>query len=70
MLNIKKLLFDYSITQRDFAEIINCSQSEVSLFANGKRRLGQRHIEALVKRFGPDVINNRLAPQESRAPYK
>lgn len=58
MLNIKKLLFDYSITQRDFAEIINCSQSEVSLFANGKRRLGQRHIEALVKRFGPDVINN------------
>ena len=57
MVNIKQLMFDYSITQRQMAEIIECTQSEVSFFSNGKRRLGARHIEALVAHFGQDTID-------------
>lgn len=57
MVNIKQLMVDYSITQRQMAEIIDCAQSEVSFFSNGKRRLGARHIEALVAHFGQDTID-------------
>lgn len=57
MVNIKQLMFDYSITQRQMAEIIDCTQSEVSFFSNGKRRLGTRHVEALVAHFGQDTID-------------
>lgn len=57
MVDIKQLMFDYSITQRQMAEIIDCTQSEVSFFSNGKRRLGTRHVEALVAHFGQDTID-------------
>lgn len=62
MVNIKQLMGDYSITQRQMAEIIECTQSEVSFFSNGKRRLGARHIEALVAYFGQDVIDSYTTP--------
>lgn len=71
MVNIKQLMFDYSITQRQMAEIINCTQSEVSFFCNGKRRLGARHIEALTDYFGEDVLasyrEQKLPPQTASA---
>lgn len=61
MVNIKRLMRDNSITQRTMAEIMGCTQSEVSFFANGKRELGKKHIDALVSHFGETVINRYMA---------
>lgn len=65
MVNIKQLMFDYSITQRQMSEIIGCTQSEVSFFANGKRNLGKRHIDALTAYFGKEKIESYTTPKES-----
>lgn len=62
MVNIKRLMFDRSITQRVMAEIIGCHQSEVSFFVSGKRKLGARHINALISYFGKDVIDAYTIP--------
>jgi transcriptional regulator with XRE-family HTH domain len=56
-MGLKKLMFDRGITQREMAKIIDCTQSEVSFFCNGKRKLGLRHLTALENYFGKDVIN-------------
>lgn len=64
MVNIKQLMFDYSITQRQMSEIIGCTQSEVSFFANGKRNLGKKHIDALIAYFGKEKIDSYTIPKE------
>ena len=56
-MGLKKLMFDRGITQREMAKIIDCTQSEVSFFCNGKRKLGLRHLTALENYFGKEVIN-------------
>lgn len=66
MVNIKLLMFDYSITQRQMAEIIGCTQSEVSFFANGKRNLGKKHLDAIITRFGKDVIDRYTISNDPR----
>lgn len=63
MVNIKQLMFDHSITQRQMSEIIGCTQSEVSFFANGKRNLGKRHIDALIAYFGKEKIESYTIPK-------
>lgn len=63
MVNIKQLMFDCSITQRQMSEIIGCTQSEVSFFANGKRNLGKRHIDALIAYFGKEKIESYTIPK-------
>lgn len=62
MVEIKTLMYDYSITQRRMAEILGCNQSEVSFFCNKKRRLSARHIEALKSYFGEEVVERYTTP--------
>ena len=56
-MELRKLLFDYDLSQREFANIIGVNQSEVSLFVNGKRKLSLRHLTALESHFGKEVID-------------
>lgn len=58
--NIKRLIFDKSLSQRVLAQIMDCQQSEVSLFANGKRDMNETQFAALVEYFGEDVINDYI----------
>lgn len=62
MIDLKRLLFDKDLTQRDLADIIGEYQSVISLLMTGKRRLMARHIEALESHFGKDVINSYTLP--------
>lgn len=62
MVEIKTLMYDYSITQRRMAEILGCNQSEVSFFCNKKRRLSARHIDALKSYFGEEVVERYTTP--------
>lgn len=65
-MKLKQLLFDYSLTQKEFAEIIDANQSEVSLFVSGKRSLSQRHIDLLIAHFGESVVKNYRTPESPK----
>lgn len=67
-INIKRLIFDKSLNQRLLANIMGCQQSEVSLFANGKRELSDKQYAALVEHFGQDVINDYALPADAFKP--
>lgn len=62
--NLKRLIFDKSLNQRVLAQIMGCQQSEVSLFANGKREISEKQLSALIEYFGEDVINDYSAPNK------
>lgn len=68
MANLRQLLFDYNLTQQQFADIIGAKQSEVSLFINGKRTLGSRHINALTEYFKKDIIAEYTTSSEQFNP--
>lgn len=63
-MDLKKLLFDFSLTQKEFADIIGANQSEVSLFVSGKRKLGLRHLIALKEHFGKQTIESYTISKE------
>lgn len=52
MIDLKRLMFDMSLTQNDLSNIIKESQSVVSNLANDKRPLLGRHIKLLKDYFG------------------
>ena len=62
--NTKRLIFDKSLNQRVLAQIMGCQQSEVSLFANGKRDINEKQLAALIDYFGEDVINDYSTPNK------
>lgn len=66
--NIKRLIFDKSLNQRVLAQIMGCQQSEVSLFANGKRDINEKQMAALIAHFGEDVINKYTLPDDAYNP--
>lgn len=68
MINIKRLIFDKSLNQRVLAQIMGCQQSEVSLFANGKREINEKQLAALIDYFGEDVINDYTLPADAYEP--
>jgi phage repressor protein C with HTH and peptisase S24 domain len=43
---------------------MGCQQSEVSLFANGKREISEKQLSALIEYFGEDVINDYSTPNK------
>lgn len=68
MVNLKRLIFDKSLNQRILAQIMGCQQSEVSLFANGKRDINEKQLSALIDYFGEDVINDYSLPADTFEP--
>lgn len=67
-INIKRLIFDKSLNQRVLAQIMGCQQSEVSLFANGKREISDKQLSALIDYFGEEVINDYILPSDAYEP--
>ena len=65
MIDLRKLLFDNNLSQRDLADIIGEHQSVISLLTTGKRRLMDRHISALISHFGKDTIDAYTIPDTS-----
>lgn len=64
MIDIKALMFDKSLSQRQLAEIMNTSQSEVSQIANANRRMLRKHIDGLIEYFGEETISQYRISQE------
>lgn len=70
MIDIKRLIFDNSLNQKTIAQIINCQQSEVSLFANGKREMSEEQVKKLEDYFGKDTIESYTRPDDHIRPIK
>lgn len=68
MVDIKKLIFDKSLSQRKIAEIIGTTQSEISHFANGRRPLLEHHLQSLIAYFGKETIDAYTIPDIPFAP--
>lgn len=63
-IELKRLMGDFLLSQRQMAEIMNTTQSEVSQLSNGNRRFMKKHIDALIAHFGEDVINQYTTPDK------
>jgi SOS-response transcriptional repressor LexA len=59
-------MFDKSLSQRELAEIMNTSQSEVSQIANAKRRMLRKHIDGLIDYFGGETISQYMVSEKSQ----
>lgn len=68
MVDIKRLLFDNDLSQRDLAAIMGEYQSVISLLMTGKRKLMDRHIEALIAHFGKETIDAYTIPDTPITP--
>lgn len=50
--NIKQFVFDYGIPQAELSEVLGLKQPQVSLLLNGKRKLQEKHENAMRERYG------------------
>jgi phage repressor protein C with HTH and peptisase S24 domain/predicted XRE-type DNA-binding protein len=64
VIELKRLIGDYDLTQKSMAEIMNTTQSEVSQLCKGNRRFMKKHIDALVAHFGQEVIDSYTTPDK------
>lgn len=68
MVDLKRLMFDMSLSQREMAQIIGTAQSEISHFANGRRDLKGQYLQSLIAHFGKEVIDSYTLPAEAYKP--
>lgn len=50
--NIKQFVFDYSIPQSELSDVLGLKQPQVSLLLNGKRKILEKHEEAMRAKYG------------------
>ena len=68
MIDLKRLMFDMSLSQREMAQIIGTSQSEISHFANGRRDLKGQYLQSLIAHFSKETIDAYTLPAEAYKP--
>lgn len=68
MIDLKRLMFDMSLSQREMAQIIGTAQSEISHFANGRRDLKGQYLQSLIAYFGQEVIDKYTLPSDAYEP--
>lgn len=68
MIDLKRLMFDKSLSQRDMAQIIGTAQSEISHFANGRRDLKGQYLQSLIAYFGQETIEAYTVPDTPITP--
>lgn len=68
MVDLKRLMFDMSLSQREMAQIIGTAQSEISHFANGRRDLKGQYLQSLIAHFGQEVIDKYTLAAEAYKP--
>lgn len=61
-------MFDMSLSQREMAQIIGTTQSEISHFANGRRDLKGQYLQSLIAHFGQEVIDKYTLPADAYEP--
>lgn len=65
MVNLKQLMFDKDITQKQLADILGVSQPSVSKIIRGERSLQKYQYDALIQEFGEGIIGEYSIPLPS-----
>lgn len=65
---LKRLMGDFDLSQRQIAEIMGTTQSEVSQLSNGNRKFMRKHTDALIAHFGQEVIDKYTLPTDAYEP--
>lgn len=65
---LKRLMGDFDLSQRQMAEIMGTTQSEVSQLSNGNRKFMKKHTDALIAHFGQEVIDKYTLPADAYEP--
>ena len=65
---LKRLMGDFDLSQRQMAEIMGTTQSEVSQLSNGNRKFMRKHTDALIAHFGQEVIDKYTLPADAYEP--
>lgn len=67
-MNLKQFITDYRLSQKELADVLGCTPTNVSNIASGKRNLTGLHVRLLIEKFGLDVISKYAEPSELPAP--
>lgn len=67
-MNLKQFITDYRLSQKELADVLGCTPTNVSNIASGKRNLTGLHVRLLIDKFGLDVISKYAEPTELPAP--
>ena len=59
---IEKFMSDYRLSQRELADVLDCSSTHISNIIKGKRALTGLHLRLLIERFGFNVISEYSEP--------
>ena len=63
-MNLKKFMEDGAVSPKELAEIFECSTSNVSNIANGKRNLTKYQMRRLIENYGFDKIAQYASADE------
>lgn len=64
MIDLKKLMFDKSLSQTKLGEILKIKQPEVSKLINGRRDIKQEHVDLLAAYYGQNAIESYIVSEE------
>lgn len=64
MIDLKKLMFDKSLSQTKLGEILKIKQPEVSKLINGRRDIKQEHVDLLAAYYGQNTIESYIVSEE------
>lgn len=63
-MDLKKFRFDYHLGQNELAELLGCTQANVSRLENGARSITGSQVASLIEKYGVDVIARYADPSE------
>ncbi len=66
MFRIKDFIKNNRIKQSELASIFGVGQSTVSYIVNGKMPVSEERVELLRNRFGSELVNNYIVPDEAK----
>lgn len=66
MFRIKDFIKNNRIKQSELASIFGVGQSTASYIVNGKMPISEERIELLRNRFGSELVNNYIVPDEAK----
>lgn len=63
-MDLKKFRYDYHLGQNELADVLGCTQANVSRIESGSRSITGLQIRLLIEKYGLDVISKYATPSE------
>lgn len=63
-MNLANFIKDFKLSQRELADVLKCTPTNVSNIVNGKRNLTGLHIRLLIDKYGFEAVSKYAEPDE------